>query len=39
HSKPAQASQNRFEPVWSGFCRSKLLCGLLSAGLGRSGPV
>ncbi|EPP32900.1 hypothetical protein CPC698_1400, partial [Chlamydia psittaci C6/98] len=38
-SKPAQAGQNRFQSVWSGFSRSKPLCGPLSAGLGRSGPV
>ncbi|EPJ27163.1 hypothetical protein CP03DC29_1236 [Chlamydia psittaci 03DC29] len=38
-SKPAHVGQNRFELVWSGFSRSKPLCVLLSAGLGRSGPV
>ncbi|EPP30375.1 hypothetical protein CPC197_2102 [Chlamydia psittaci C1/97] len=37
--KSAQAGQNRFEPVWSGFRWSKPLCGPLSAGLGWSGPV
>ncbi|EPJ22856.1 hypothetical protein CP08DC60_1330, partial [Chlamydia psittaci 08DC60] len=32
-SKPAQVIQNRFEPLCSGFSRSKPLCGPLSAGL------
>ncbi|EPJ16231.1 hypothetical protein CP02DC21_2025 [Chlamydia psittaci 02DC21] len=38
-SKPAEADQNRFEPVWSGLSRSKPVCGPVSAGLGRSAPV
>ncbi|EPJ15114.1 hypothetical protein CP02DC18_1279 [Chlamydia psittaci 02DC18] len=37
--KPAQGGQNRFEPVWSVFSRSKPLYVPLSAGLGRPGPV